>query len=540
MKMRLALWCVCVWTVYPLCVSAEDGEKRKCDYFFYEGLKLKYAGKLDEAFETFRYCWAMDSTDAALAYELAFCYAQLEEPEKMLALLKQATTGSPANFTYLWVYTSVARSLGYREDAAASIRQLLRHHPHRLELNRYLAELLAEEGEYEEAIATYNVLESGSGMREDISLQKYRLYMQLNNKEAAFGEIERLAGHFSRNIRYTLLLGDLYLEAGDLPHAYESYLRVERISPNAPQYLISLSNYYEATGDHASADSCLQAALTNPSLDPEDKVDILSRYLVRSRVEKEDDVALSLLDTLIRQHPETTNFRLMYGSLLAIRGDHEEAYHHFRAVTEIEPDNAPAWKNLLRVAFGKEDNEEILRICSTCIRLFPEEPEYYFYLGFYYHQQKDYASAVRTCRQGLATVLDDNPSLKVEFYGQIGDSYYLSGQPDSAFQAYEQALSLDETNLSVLNNYAYFLALAHRDLDRAERMSALTVKAEPNNATYLDTYAWIFFVKGDYRLALLYIGRAIDNDKTNNPELLEHRRKITEVTNREDNSGNNQ
>jgi tetratricopeptide (TPR) repeat protein len=538
-----------MWTVYPLCVFGEGGNKevfeaesaqRKYDYFFYEGLKLKHAGTTDEAFEAFRYCWAMDSTDAALAYELAFCYAQLENPEKMLSLLKVAVTESPANFTYLWVYASIARSMGYKEDAAEAFRQLLRHYPRRLELNRYLAEILAEEEKYEEAIVSYNVLESGTGMREDISLQKYRLYMQLNNKEDAFEEIERLAEHFSRDIRYALLLGDLYLEAGDLPHAYESYLRAERISPNAPEYLISLSNYYEAVGNHAYADSCLQAALTHQSLDPEDKADILSRYLVRSRVEKEGDMALNLLDTLIRQHPETTNFRLMYGSLLAIRGEYEEAYRHFRAVTEIEPDNATAWQNLLRMAFRREDNEEVLRICSTCIRLFPKEAEYYFYLGFYYHQQKDYTSSLRTFRQGLATVPDGSPSLKAEFYGQIGDSYYLSGQLDSAFQAYEQALALDEKNLSVLNNYAYFLALVHRDLDRAERMSAFTVKAEPNNATYLDTYAWIFFIKGDYRLALLYIERAIDNDKTNNPELLEHRRKIIEVTNTETGNENNQ
>ena len=43
-------------------------------------------------------------------------------------------------------------------------------------------------------------------------------------------------------------------------------------------------------------------------------------------------------------------------------------------------------------------------------------------------------------------------------------------------------------------------------------MSYRTVKKEPANRTYLDTYAWILFKKGDYNGARIYIDRVVSPD----------------------------
>lgn len=69
-----------------------------------------------------------------------------------------------------------------------------------------------------------------------------------------------------------------------------------------------------------------------------------------------------------------------------------------------------------------------------------------------------------------------------------------------AYKAYDEALKYNDKNVVVLNNYAYFLSLEKKDLKKAERMSALAVKLEPNNSTYLDTYAWIFLYRETIRL----------------------------------------
>ena len=74
----------------------------------------------------------------------------------------------------------------------------------------------------------------------------------------------------------------------------------------------------------------------------------------------------------------------------------------------------------------------------------------------------------------------------------------------------------------MLNNYAYNLSLVQQDLDKAEQMSSVTIKKEPANSTYLDTYAWILYQKERYEEANMYISQALQNDTTHSAVLLDH------------------
>jgi tetratricopeptide (TPR) repeat protein len=90
------------------------------------------------------------------------------------------------------------------------------------------------------------------------------------------------------------------------------------------------------------------------------------------------------------------------------------------------------------------------------------------------------------------------------------------------YEAYDSALVYNPDNIGVLNNYAYFLSLTRENLDKAEEMSYRTVKAEPKNDTYLDTYAWILFEKGRYTEARIYIDEAMKNGGENSATIVEH------------------
>ena len=53
-------------------------------------------------------------------------------------------------------------------------------------------------------------------------------------------------------------------------------------------------------------------------------------------------------------------------------------------------------------------------------------------------------------------------------------------------------------------------------------MIARCIQLEPDNATYLDTYAWVFFTQGNYVLAKIYIENAISKDTTGSADLVDH------------------
>lgn len=502
-------------------LSAAD--QRKFDYFFYEGLNLKNSGKFDAAYDAFAYCLEIDSTAAPVLYELSSFYVQLNRPDKAVDMLKRAVANSSDNFAYKIALATITRNLGMYGEAAEEYEQLVKQYPDKPELKYYLAEALTQEGDIAKAIEAYDDLEAVLGMNESLSMQKYKLYNQLEQPAEAFKEIENLAAKYPMEARYQIVLGDLYLEKGEKDKALSYYQKAHTIDPENPYYIVSMANYYEATEDKVAAETQIRNALINEKLDVETKVNILSRYILKlQQAQQGTDSANALFQTLLEQHPEETDLKVMYGGLLLAQGKTDEGKFQFQLVTEMEPDNAGAWQQLLNLALKSEDLPEVIRICQKCMELFPEAPEYYFYLGIAYYQQEKYQEALNTYDAGLAIIPKENLPLKSDFYGQIGDIYYQMKQLDQAYKAYDEALKYNDKNIVVLNNYAYFLSLEKKDLKKAERMSALCIKLEPDNATYLDTYAWIFFEQGSYTLAKIYIESALEKDKTNSAELIDH------------------
>lgn len=533
---QLSYW-LSLWLLLPAGLWASDvktpvqaslnqlspEQQRKFDYFYYEAANLKNAGKYDAAYDLFSYCLSLDTASSPVLYELAMFQLQRNRPEKAVEMLKSAVAHSDDNFTYRMTLAGLYRNLGMYGEASDSYEELVKRYPDKSELNYYLADALTQEGEIGAAIDAYNVLESTMGMNETLSLQKFKLYQTLKQPDKAFEEIEKLANKYPMNARYRLLMGDLHLENEETEKALACYQQAHEIDPDDPRYIVSMANYYDQTGDKEAAEQEIRDALVNEKLDVETKVGILSRYVQRlQQTQQGIENANSLFQTLLDQHPEDTELKLMYGSLLMAQQKEEEAKFQFQLVTEMEPSNEGAWQQLLNISLKGEDIPEVIRICTRCKELFPEAPEYYFYLGIGYYMQEKYQESLDTYYAGLKIILEGNGVVKSNFYGQIGDLYYQMEKMDEAYKAYDEALKYNENNAPVLNNYSYFLTLDKKDLKKAERMAAQCIKLEPDNATYLDTYAWVFFVQGNYTLAKIYIENALSKDKTNSAELVDH------------------
>ena len=533
---QLSYW-LSLWLLLPAGLWASDvktpvqaslnqlspEQQRKFDYFYYEAANLKNADKYDAAYDLFSYCLSLDTASSPVLYELAMFQLQRNRPEKAVEMLKSAVAHSDDNFTYRMTLAGLYRNLGMYGEASDSYEELVKRYPDKSELNYYLADALTQEGEIGAAIDAYNVLESTMGMNETLSLQKFKLYQTLKQPDKAFEEIEKLANKYPMNARYRLLMGDLHLENEETEKALACYQQAHEIDPDDPRYIVSMANYYDQTGDKEAAEQEIRDALVNEKLDVETKVGILSRYVQRlQQTQQGIENANSLFQTLLDQHPEDTELKLMYGSLLMAQQKEEEAKFQFQLVTEMEPSNEGAWQQLLNISLKGEDIPEVIRICTRCKELFPEAPEYYFYLGIGYYMQEKYQESLDTYYAGLKIIPEGNGVVKSNFYGQIGDLYYQMEKMDEAYKAYDEALKYNENNAPVLNNYSYFLTLEKKDLKKAERMAAQCIKLEPDNATYLDTYAWVFFVQGNYTLAKIYIENALSKDKTNSAELVDH------------------
>ena len=106
--------------------------------------------------------------------------------------------------------------------------------------------------------------------------------------------------------------------------------------------------------------------------------------------------------------------------------------------------------------------------------------------------------------------------------GQLSAQQQAMTMTQEAYVAYDSCLQWKPDNISCLNNYAYFLSEEDKDLDKAERMSKKTIDEEPENPTYLDTYAWILFKQQHYEEAQKYIDKVLELSPSPDATLLEH------------------
>jgi tetratricopeptide (TPR) repeat protein len=502
-------------------ISSSD--QRKFDYFFLEAVRLKEANRHTDAYNAFLYALEIDSTSSVVLYELSNYYMFLNKKPLTLEALRKAVHYNEDKFEYKVSLAGLSRELNQNKEAIEIYEELVQKYPSKPELNYYLSDLYVRQGEIEKGIHALDILEENLGMNQILSMRKFQLYSTIEQTDKAFAEVKKLARKYSNEARYEIMLGDLYLEKNQPDTALVYYKKAHEIEPENPYYIVSMANYYEYTGDTEAALNEIDVALRNSKLDVETKLGILGRYIqVLQQGNKDINSAIGLFETLLEQHPQEKELNLMYGQFLQLRDKPEEAKFQFQVVTESEPDNVSAWKLLLGIYLKLENMDGCIKVCNDALVHFPEDPDFYFYKGAAYYQKKEYQEALNTYNEGLSAVPEKDAGLKSDFYGQMGDLYYHLKQKDEAYEMYDRALQYNDRNIVVLNNYAYFLSLDKKDLSKAERMSNQSMKLQPDNATYIDTYAWVLFVQESYSLAKFYIELALSKEKEFSGEIIDH------------------
>jgi len=312
--------------------------------------------------------------------------------------------------------------------------------------------------------------------------------------------------------------------------AYQTYMIAREADPGNPSVNLSLADYYNTIGDSLAAVNQLSLALTNPDTDVDTKLSILKPMLANP-VEQSDTLQLlAYFKLLIDQHPNEYQIRELYVRWLLSRGQKQTAKDELRILLDLNPNELDAWESYLELNLENNNQSVIRSVCTQALLYFPHESVFWFYLGLGYTSdiksgEKDTVKcqkALYAFQQAALVAPENDLGLKSRIYGLTADTYLILEDTVNAFDYYEKALVAFPGNLLVLNNYAYFLAVSGKELSKAERMSRKTIESDSKNATFLDTFAWVFFKEGQFSLAKIYIERAISNESEPGIEMLEH------------------
>lgn len=500
-----------------------DEEKQRADYYFMEGMRLKAINQQDAAFDAFNRALAIDTMHTAAMYSLSNYYLRLRNPIKAFSLLQKSIQYDPDNYWYLYAAANLAQQLNMNEEAIDYYNQIMANHSDKPEIIYSISEVYVQMGELEKAIKTLDLLEEKMGPMEMISLQKSKLYMTLKQEANAKAEIDKLIAAYPNDIRYTLMMGDIAMDSDKQDMAMEYYNKAKAIDPNDGRLQLSFANYYFRIGEQDSAEMQIKHALHNKDLEIDVKIDILKDYLKTLYMKKENTQERdNLFDILFESYPQEKELFKLQSSYLITEKRLKEAQDRLTIAVGLDPNDRELWMSLLDVCLRQQEFKEVIETCRKALVYFPKDGEFYYYQSIALSIEEKYKEAIEVLDKGFSVMEKNNPRLISGMYTQMGDIYHQLEDRKKCFEAYDKALEYYPDNASVLNNYAYFLSLDKGDLSRAEQMSAKAIKIEPENSTFLDTYAWIYFQMENYFLAKFYMEKAIRNGGDESDILIDH------------------
>ena len=494
--------------------SLTPEQQRKYDYFFLEAMRLKEKKDYASAFGLLQHCLDIHPNAASALYEVSQYYMFLRQVPQGQEALEKAVANAPDNYWYSQGLASLYQQQNELDKAVTLLEQMVVRFPAKQDPLFNLLDLYGRQEKYDEVISTLNRLEKRMGKNEQLSMEKFRIYLQMKDDKKAFQEIESLVQEYPMDMRYQVILGDVYLQNGKKQEAYDVYQKVLAAEPDNPMAIFSMASYYKQTGQEELYQQQLDTLLLNKKVTPDTKVGVMRQMIVENeQADKDSTQIIALFDRIMKQEQDDPQIPMLYAQYLLAKNMEAESVPVLEQVVDLDPTNKAARMMLIGAAVKKEDYKQIIKVCEPGIEATPDALEFYYYLAVAYNQAEKPDSVISICKRALEhTTADSKKEIVSDFYSILGDMYHTQKQMKEAYAAYDSALVYNPSNIGALNNYAYYLSVERRDLDKAEEMSYKTVKAEPNNATYLDTYAWILFEKGNYAEARIYIDNAMKSE----------------------------
>ena len=494
--------------------SLTPEQQPKYDYFFLEAMRLKEKKDYASAFGLLQHCLDIHPNAASALYEVSQYYMFLRQVPQGQEALEKAVANAPDNYWYSQGLASLYQQQNELDKAVTLLEQMVVRFPAKQDPLFNLLDLYGRQEKYDEVISTLNRLEKRMGKNEQLSMEKFRIYLQMKDDKKAFQEIESLVQEYPMDMRYQVILGDVYLQNGKKQEAYDVYQKVLAAEPDNPMAIFSMASYYKQTGQEELYQQQLDTLLLNKKVTPDTKVGVMRQMIVENeQADKDSTQIIALFDRIMKQEQDDPQIPMLYAQYLLSKNMESESVPVLEQVVDLDPTNKAARMMLIGAAVKKEDYKQIIKVCEPGIEATPDALEFYYYLAVAYNQAEKPDSVISICKRALEhTTADSKKEIVSDFYSILGDMYHTQKQMKEAYAAYDSALVYNPSNIGALNNYAYYLSVERRDLDKAEEMSYKTVKAEPNNATYLDTYAWILFEKGNYAEARIYIDNAMKSE----------------------------
>ena len=440
----------------------------------------------------------MDPNDEDLVLETSRRLLQSKQPERALTLLLRAATDPSASGQVYARLGLVYSQLGKADQAIAANRAAIRKSPALLAgyHNLFLAYLTGKHPQ--EALSVIDEAARQPKPDADFLAGVAELYMSLGaqvpaqkdaTKAKALLALNRAAKLSPVTPLQRLKLADGFNLLGEPDKAAQLYLEVLKQPPDLPlieeRVRANLTNIYLRSSDHKRATEQLQAILRDDPTNPQ-----AHYYLGRLALEDKKPA---------------------------------EAADHFSKTVLLSPEFESGYYFLALAQMDMDQGSQALATLGKARQKFAQSFDLEFYTGLALSRQKSYAEALQhyVAAEVIAQATDPQ-QLREGFYFQMGAAYERKGDYTQAENYFEKCLQLAPEFVEAMNYLGYMWAEHGEKLDKARELIEKALKAEPKNAAYLDSLAWVLFKQKQAQEALPYALKAAELSEKPDATVYDH------------------
>jgi len=505
--------------------TAITTRQRESEFYFTEGEKYFILEDYSKALIYYQRAIESFPENATAFYKVADILSRSQKQEDVVrasASIENAIKLDPSN-KYFYLLGANIYSALTRFDRAADLYEDMFEKIKGTE--DYLFELAAVyqfAGKKDKAIETYNRAEEVFGVNETSSIQKIRLYLELSKNKEAITEGEKLTKAFPGEERYAMAFAEVLSGKDQQAQALLFLEQFVSNNPDAVNAKMLLAGFYRDVRDEAKARPILLELFSNPEVEISGKMVVLSTYAaelndlrLKGQQDKDKETfALQLLDQLLAMGEQNESMMMLAGDLYMASGRTADARLAYSQSVASGAAGYEVWQNLMLLDIQLEAWDDALAHGEKAVELFPNQPLIYYFTAVAQNKKKQFDEAVFNLNEAKKRASGKNQLLS-EIHAQLGEAYHAMKEYANSDKAFDEALRLNPADNNILNNYSFYLALRREHLDKAERMCEQLVKNNPDNASYLDTYAWVLYQQKKYKDARRTLEKVISSGKAN-------------------------
>jgi predicted Zn-dependent protease len=492
------------------------------NYVYVEALKQKLMGNSGDALKALEQCIKINPQNDAVYYQMAQIVIANGDLKHGKQYAARALSIDQENIWYLTMLAGLYYQDKNLDSAIIYYEKAVKYFPEKENLQLTLGNLYSEDKKFEKANSIFDSFDKKYGVNEKSTLSSIKNLMAEGKYDDALVRTFSLLKEYPDEVLFNGLLADIYQSKGDSEKALEVYNQLLQRNPDNPQIQLSLCDLLLAEKKYDDLFLLLNTIILNSKVEREAKISLLARLIEIPDLSKESGDKLIIAMMVLEANYKDDNIvPLLRPELMIKQNKLVDASLRLEEIIKETPDNYYAWEKLLIVYLKLKDYPKLFTVGEECATKFNRSfPAKILYANGAIETGK-YSIALDELKKA-EILAADNKEFIVQVLTMRADVYYRMKDYLKAFETFEKALKTNKEDLTVINNYAYYLAEQNTNLKEAEEMAKKVIEKEKGNTTFLDTYGWVLYKRGKLNEAARIMESIIANGETPDAVWYEH------------------